>query len=183
VRIILLCHGKNYHDYFLNILQYKFIQQFKKQFDEKKFESDIQQIMIKRREFPEEDIKLVDYSSKIWQFNEYSKEPPIKLKEIPKNEKLEEEIKEEKEEEESSEKLKINEEILIINKLELKKTETINEIINLLKGSISINETINALHNIHKIEIIDTSNKTETLPFGMPMKTKKQEPKNLLHPI
>lgn len=120
----------NYLNYFAYCLNLEFIEKFKKQYNEVEFENKIKNIMAMKDKDDEEEI-LKYSSSKIWQFNEFSKDPPIKLKEIPNTKKKVEEI----ENEEISEKLKINEEILNNNKIEIEKVNTINEIIELFKKS------------------------------------------------
>ena len=127
---------KDYHSYYQYLLSLKFKDKFCKNFDEKKFQSDIQLYMDMKDQNPEEEEISEESSSKFWQFNEFSKEPPLKLIEIPKTKKKEEK---DKENEEILDELKINEDILNNNKIELTKVQTINEIINLFnKSSILI---------------------------------------------
>ena len=121
---------------------------------------EIIKILVNKKDDEEEILK--DFSSKIWEFNEFSKEEPKILKEIP-NENIK---KEEKESELISDELKINEDILNNNKIELDKVETINEINELLKtasiltqlfpfliGKINNNEINRLFNNLYSIYI------------------------------
>ena len=141
---------------FCQIIEFK--RQKKREFNENEFEETIKNLMNTKGE--DEEISK-ESSSKIWQFNEFSKEPMI-IKEIP-NETTE---KEEKESEEVSDDLKINEDILNSNKIELDKVNSINEIIELLKkssilsqlfpfliGKINNNEIIKLFNNLYSIYI------------------------------
>jgi len=119
---------KNYHYYGAYYLNLKFQKEKYKKFNETEFENSIKNMVKKDKE---EEKKYDDLSSKIWQFDEYSKESPVSLKEAPNNKKN----KEEKEDEKISDKFKINEDILNNNKIELDKVGTINEIIELFKKS------------------------------------------------
>ena len=119
---------KNYHSYGAYYLNIKFQKEKYKKFNGTEFENSIKNMVKKDKE---EEKKVDDLSSKIWQFDEYSKESPVSLKEAPDNKKN----KEEKEDEKISDKFKINEDILNNNKIELDKVGTINEIIELFKKS------------------------------------------------
>ena len=134
----------------------------KKIFDEKEFKINIEKYKSKEKETENEE-NIRDSNSKIWQFNEYSKEPPIKLNIIPNNEIGEEELKEGKE---LSDELNINEDILKTNKIEINKTQTIEEIIELFKkastliqlfpfliGKINNDEVTNIFNNLYSIYI------------------------------
>ena len=139
-----------------------FIEEKKNIFDPKEFKINIRKMIRKDGEMEnEEDIR--DITSKIWQFNEYSKEPPKKLNIIPNNEMREEELKEG---ETPFEELCINEDILKNNKIEINKTQTIEQIIDLFKkassliqlfpfliGKINNDEITNIFNNLYSIYI------------------------------
>ena len=120
----------NYFKYYAYCQHLDFMEQYRKDFDEIEFENKIKNLMANKDKFEEKEI-FKDSSSKIWQFNEYSKESPISLKENPNINKKDEEI----ENEEISEKIRINEDILNNNKIEIDRVKSINNIIELLKKS------------------------------------------------
>ena len=150
---------KNYHSYGAYYLNIKFQKEKYKKFNENEFENSIKNMVKKDKE---EEEKFDDLSSKIWQFDEYSKESPMSLKEAPSNKKN----KEEKEYEKISDKVKINNDILNNNKIEIDKVGTINEIIELFKkstilaqllpfliGKINNNEASILFNNLYSIYI------------------------------
>ena len=156
-KLIKLFEG-NYYKLFAFCENLEFIKDYKFEYNEKEFEAGIKSLLNKNIE----DEGFKDYSSKIWEFDEFSKEEPKKLKEIP-NEEIK---KEEKEGEIISEELKINEDILKNNKIDLNKVGTINEISELLKsssilaqlfpfliGKINENEIIKLFNNLYSIYI------------------------------
>lgn len=144
-------YNNNYYEYFAEeFLKNKFKKNKIKDYNETEIENKIKKIIPKdiEQKFNSEN------SSKIWQFNEFLKEPII-INEVS----GENFYKEEKGDEKQSHKPKINEDILYNNKIEIENLYTINQIIELFnKSTILIqlfpfligkitNEEINKLFN------------------------------------